>query len=154
MLVLIHQLLILGSVAGICQRHQGLTGGDGLPDADRNPGYGAGIGEGIPGAVNVQRSGAQVRTVFQGYLDSLLWGIVLVLHGDSKLSLNVGFHGAGDLGAVLQGDDNRSVNGQIRVRLHLNRHFAIQGQHRQGAVFQHYIGNQIIFLGVNDLHGA
>ena len=97
--MLIHQLLILGGVAGIGQRHQGLTGGDGLPDVDGDPGHGAGVGEGIPGAVNVQRSGAQVRTVFQGYLDSLLRGIVLVLHGDGKFSLNVGFHGAGDLGA-------------------------------------------------------
>ena len=152
--MLIHQMLILGGVAGIGQRHQGLTGGDLLTNTDGDPGHGAGVGEGIPGAVNVQRSGAQVRTVFQGYLDSLLWGIVLVLHGDGKLSLNVGFHGAGDLGAVLQGDDNRGVNGQIRVCLHLNRHFVVQGQHRQGTVFQHYIGNQIIFLGVNHLYRA
>ena len=154
MLVLIHQLLILGGVAGICQRHQGLTGGDFLTNADRDPGHGAGVGEGIPGAVNVQRSGAQVRTVFQGYLDGLLRGIVFVLYGDGKLSLNVGFHGAGNLGAVLQGDDNRGVNGQIRVCLHLNRHFVVQGQHRQGAVFHHHIGDPGIFLGVNHLHRA
>ena len=102
--------------------------------------------------MDIQLSLAQVASVLRSQGHGFSHQVVIVFHRHRQGAFDVGFHTAGYLGSVGECHLHRLSHSQVRLALHLHRHFIIQRQHRQCAMLQHHIRHIVPFLGIENLH--
>ena len=104
---------------------------------------------GIPGVVNIQFAAADCLTGLRGNFCLFAHRIALILHGNHQLTGKVGFHTSGNFFAAFQFYQNRIAGTQIRLLLQIHCHSAIQTQHSQRTLFQHYFRHAVAHLGMD-----
>ena len=149
----LQQGVIVGAGAGVRQGEQGGGSGNGLvflhiDSADRS-----GVAGDSQGGVDVKTAFPHFAAVLGHHRDGIPIQGAVIGNQNRGGAADYGFHHAILLGAVGQLHHH---GGPLRqcVGFHVHGHIAIQGQHRQGPVFHHHVGDPVLFLGIEELHPA